>query len=102
MTSDARRAHWQRVLSEQQASGLSIVAWCFQQDIREASFYYWRKRLAAQPSTPAAEPHWLALDTTAVTGHGLTLHVGPVAITVTIGFDPQLLADVVGVLAARC
>lgn len=103
MTSDARRAHWQRLLAEQQASGLSIVAWCFQQDISEQQFYYWRKRLAAPASTPAgATPHWLALDPASPTAAGLTLQVGPVAITVTAGFDPQVLAAVVRVLTAPC
>jgi hypothetical protein len=95
MTSEARRADWQRLLMEQQASGLSIPAWCFQQDIREQTFYYWRKRLAAH----ASAPQWLAIAPTPAAAHGLTLQVGPGAITVTPGFDPHLLAAVVRVLA---
>lgn len=103
MTSDARRADWQRLLAEQQASGLSITAWCFQQDIREQTFYNWRKRLAATVPTPSASTsQWLALAPTPAAGQGLTLQVGRVAITVTAGFDPQLLADVVRVLTAPC
>jgi hypothetical protein len=103
MISETRRATWQRLLAEQQASGLSVVAWCFQQDIREQTFYYWRKRLSkptVPPATPA--PQWLALDTAPAAGHGLMLQIGPVAITVTAGFDQQVLADVVHVLTARC
>jgi hypothetical protein len=97
---EQRRAHWQRLVAEQQASGQSIVAWCFQENICEQTFYYWRKRLAALVPTPAAATsQWLALDTASAAGSGLTLTVGPVAITVTAGFDPQLLADVVRVLA---
>ena len=103
MTSDTRRATWQRLLAEQQASGLSIIAWCFQQDIPEHQFYYWRKRLTAPTSTSVGvAPQWLALDTTPAVGHGLTLQIGPIAITVTAGFDQQVLADVVHVLTARC
>ena len=103
MTADARRAHWQRLLAEQQANGLSITTWCFQQDLRETTFYYWRKRLATPAPTPAAStPQWLALDTEPMAGAGLTLQVGAVAITVTPGFDPQLLAAVVRVLTAPC
>jgi hypothetical protein len=101
MTSDARRADWQRLLVEQQASGLSITAWCFQQDIREQTFYHWRKRLTAAPPA-ASTPQWLALAPTPAAGPGLTLQVGPVAILVTAGFDPHLLADVVRVLTAPC
>lgn len=103
MTHDERLAVWQQRLDDQQASGLSIVAWCFQQDIREQSFYTWRRRLTAQAATPPpATPHWLALDPAAEAGSRLTLQVGAVAITVTAGFDPQLLADVVRVLTVRC
>lgn len=103
MISDTRRATWQRLLAEQQASGLSVVAWCFQQDIREQTFYYWRKRLN-NPTVPSATQatQWLALDTAPAAGHGLTLTIGPVAITVSAGFDQQVLADVVRVLTTRC
>jgi hypothetical protein len=98
MISDAQRTTWQRLLAEQQASGMSVTAWCFQQDIREQTFYNWRKRLAATAPTP----QWVALAPTSVSGQGLTLQVGPVAITVTAGFDPHLLADVVRALTAPC
>jgi hypothetical protein len=99
MISNARRATWQRLLAEQQASGLSITAWCFQQDIREQTFYNWRKRLAKTEPTPSASPsQWLALAPAPTAAHGLTLQVGPGAITVTTGFDPHLLAEVVRVL----
>jgi hypothetical protein len=98
MISDARRADWQRLLAEQQASGMSVTAWCFQQDIREQTFYNWRKRLAAT----APPSQWLALAPTPAAGHELTLQVGPVAITVNAGFDPHLLADVVRALTTPC
>ena len=101
MTHDERRALWQHRLADQQASGLSIVAWCWQQDIREQTFYYWRKRLANATPPPSA-PQWVALETTSSRESELTLQVGSVAITVTPGFDPHLLTDVVRVLTARC
>jgi hypothetical protein len=100
---DDRRATWQRLLAEQRASGLSIVSWCWQQGIQENTFYYWRKRLA-EPVTPEASPSWMpvTLLPTAGTGGGLTVRVGAAAIEVAAGFDPELLAAVVTVLAARC
>lgn len=96
MTHDERRALWQQRLAEQQASGLSIVAWCWQQDIPEHQFYYWRKRLTALPNPM---PQWLALEAPDDTSAGLTLQVGPATITVTAGFDPQVLTAVVRALA---
>lgn len=39
MTHHERRALWQQRLVDQQASGLSMVAWCVQQDIGVQTFY---------------------------------------------------------------
>jgi hypothetical protein len=36
---------WQRVISEQEASGQSVRAFCCQRGYKEHSFYMWRKRL---------------------------------------------------------
>ncbi len=41
-----KAAFWRRVLRRQAGSGLSIRAWCRQQDLREPSFYWWRRKLA--------------------------------------------------------
>jgi hypothetical protein len=100
---EERRATWQRLLAEQQASGHSVTSWCFAQDISLQTFYYWRKRLAAD--TPSAStPQWLAVAPAVgpvSTAASLTLRVGPVAIEVPAGFDPHLLADVLTVLEQR-
>jgi transposase-like protein len=36
---------WQRIISEQEASGQSVRAFCGQHGHKEHSFYMWRKRL---------------------------------------------------------
>jgi hypothetical protein len=36
---------WERVISEQEASGQSVRAFCHQRGCKEHSFYMWRKRL---------------------------------------------------------
>jgi len=99
---EERRATWQRLLAEQQASGDSVTAWCFAQDISLQTFYYWRKRLASPPPA-ATTPQWLALAPVGSTALGstLTLRVGAVAVEVATGFDPHLLADVLTVLERR-
>ena len=45
---------WRRRLQRQAASGLSIPDFCSQEGVSTASFYAWRRRLAAPP--PAAPP----------------------------------------------
>jgi hypothetical protein len=36
---------WQRIISEQEASGQSVREFCRQRVLKEHSFYMWRKRL---------------------------------------------------------
>ena len=47
MGNELRRAHWSEVLSTQATSGLSKKAFCAEQGINPATFYYWQRRLTA-------------------------------------------------------
>lgn len=101
MTQSERRAFWAERVAAQGASGASAAAWCAQWDVPLAAFYQWRKRLA-KPE-PVGEARWARVDEGAPAPEsGLTLRVGAAAITVTAGFDPALLAEVVRALEARC
>jgi transposase-like protein len=42
---DQKRAYWGKLIAEQEASGLSIAAFCQQRGIADNSFYRWRQRL---------------------------------------------------------
>ena len=87
---------WQQRLADQKASGLTVVAWCLQQGLGVKAFYYWRKCLVTPSKPPvSASPQWLALKTDAIPASSLTLQVGPVTITITADFDPQLLSAVI-------
>jgi transposase-like protein len=99
MTRNESRAHWQRRLAEQQASGLSVSAWCAQQGIRRKQYYYWRQQ-CHQPAQHDPTPQWLpvAITEPAPAVSALTLQVGAVRIEVMPGFDPAVLAAVVRVL----
>ena len=44
---------WRRRLRRQAASGLAIPEFCARQGVSTASFYAWRRRLAAPPAAPA-------------------------------------------------
>lgn len=57
-------AQWQRLISQQAASGLSASAFCDRRDLSYASFMQWRRRL--QSSEPAADT-----ETTAVADSSL-------------------------------
>ena len=50
-----KRGIWAERLAEQEASGLSMAAWCRRKDVGYATFLYWKKRLRGD--SPAAKPH---------------------------------------------
>jgi len=43
-----RVSYWRDILKRQAANGLSVRRFCLEQDLSEASFYGWRKKLARQ------------------------------------------------------
>ena len=47
MKNRLRQQHWSQVLSTQATSGLSKKAFCAEQGINPATFYYWQRRLQA-------------------------------------------------------
>jgi len=97
MTREERRALWAQRVAEQQVSGASAAAWCAQWDVPLPAFYLWRRRVLG--AAAATVPQWAAVGSPATSG--LTLRVGALTIEVVAGFDPQLLADVLAVVAGR-
>ena len=47
---------WRRRLRRQAASGLSISEFCAREGVSSASFYAWRRRLAAPPTAARLDP----------------------------------------------
>jgi hypothetical protein len=52
---------WRRRLRRQAVSGLSIPEFCSREGVSAASFYAWRRRLAAPPAAPAESPLFVPL-----------------------------------------
>lgn len=50
-----RRQFWQAAIEAHRQSGLSVAAFCKHEDITEASFYYWRKKLTKNNSGPVRQ-----------------------------------------------
>jgi hypothetical protein len=46
---------WQQRLQRFRNSGLTVTAFCDREGISAASFYVWRRRLQAEPNSPAAD-----------------------------------------------
>lgn len=52
---------WRLRLRRQAASGLSISAFCTREGVSSASFYAWRRRLAASPAVQPDPPLFVPL-----------------------------------------
>ncbi len=87
MTREEREAHWRGLLARQQASGLSVRAWCEQEAVIYTSFAYWRRRLAKAP--PEAPLTLLRVDGAEP---ALWVSAGTARIEVRPGFGADLSA----------
>ena len=122
-----KAAYWRRMIRRQGGSGLSVRAWCGRHHVSEASFYWWRRRLARNGSsalqaggcetgTPRFVPVRVAVDATGaiasrptgvVVSHG---HASPACIEIILrgrrrvrvfgAVGRKALADVLAVLQA--
>ena len=61
MQEQTKQSLWPARLQAQAESGRTIRAWCADNGVTEATFHYWRKRLAA---TAAPAPQFIALPST--------------------------------------
>lgn len=43
-----RLEDWKQLISEYQASGMSVCSWCKENNVSEASYYHYLKRLRQQ------------------------------------------------------
>jgi hypothetical protein len=83
-----RREVWRELIRRQQASGLSVRAFCQQRAVQENAFYLWRKRLAeneparfALVETNSAAPARSALELILAGGDRLQIATGADAAT---------------------
>lgn len=88
------KRQWAEKIAVWQQSGLSIAAWCRQNDENYHRFLYWRRRLQ-----PAAKPggHFVELT---LESPALALACNGVTLQIERGFDHELLREVLSVLKA--
>jgi transposase-like protein len=94
--------YWRRLVREWEQSGLTVRAFCEEQDVSEPSFYAWRRTLQDRDATA---PNFVPVRVTPELGHdrrlgdvelvladGRLLRIGP-------GFDVATLKRLLAVLA---
>lgn len=88
------KQQWSEKIAAWRESGLSVAAWCRQNNEGYHRFLYWRNRLR-QKAMPSGRFVELTVETSslAVECNGVTLHIER-------GFDRELLREVLSVLKA--
>jgi hypothetical protein len=114
-TPSIREQFWRRMIAQWQASGLGVRAFCGAHELRQPSFYAWRRTLAQRdrqrPATPPPTPASARRSPPAQTDF-VPVHVVPVAtlevivrtgqsVRVGVGFDAAHLRAVVAALEAK-
>ena len=46
MNADERESHWRQIIARQEESGLSVLAFCRQEELSAYALYSWRRRFA--------------------------------------------------------
>ena len=97
---------WRKRIDDCAKSGKTVVDWCYYNKVSVHQYYYWKRRLAAEPPKSTPQPPLIPVDILdpaqappPAAPAGLTLRIAGATIDVTPGFDPLLLRAVVGALS---
>jgi transposase len=101
----SRRERWQRILTQQRRSGLSIKAFCGREGVSYQSFFLWKRKLAnvaAQPGLAQEKVTFVPVTVLPQVASGrIEIELpGQLRVCVHGPVDRQLLADVLAVLGA--
>jgi transposase-like protein len=99
-----REQHWRGVIRDQQASGLSISAFCREREVSPASFFTWRRRLTQRDQKDMAAkfvPLQMHAPPTATPARCEVVLPDGCRIIVPTQCDANWLRDVLAVLTDR-
>ncbi len=104
MSRDQLAQEWRQRLADFEQENTSIVDFCFRHRLPQHQFFYWKRRLAAEPShTTPTQPSFVAVplreNTAPPAQTGVTLRLGEATIDLTHDFDPATLRAVVMALS---
>ncbi len=91
------RDEWREIIARQQASGLTVAAFCRRAQLSPVSFFAWRRKL--RTAVTFAEVKLAPPAATEASGIELHLPAGR-WLLVRPGFDPQTLRDLLTALEA--
>ena len=115
-THEIRLAQWEPIVKECNASGLSVAAWCRENNISAKKFYYWQRRLRAAltgettPDAPNFQPPSVAKKNTIVelptpvitpvtTIAPVVLHLNGYTVEINNDATPELITTIMKVIS---
>jgi hypothetical protein len=106
-----RLKQWEKIIQTCQASGMTVVSWCSQNNVNAKSYYYWLRRLRSmvcetgELSTRSSDQQIVPLafkqtktSTTAV----ITIHLPTVSVDIQDGTSRTTIETVLAVLKNIC
>ena len=104
MTKADKRIVWKTRFDAWKASGLSVAAWCREEEVNIHQMYYWVRNFEDnQTSVQGTDTQWLTVDMKAepISHSGqepVFIHLGTISIEVRPGTNMEFLSNVVHVL----
>ncbi|WP_281886237.1 IS66 family insertion sequence element accessory protein TnpA [Paenibacillus sp. YYML68] len=105
---ELRRQEWIARVSDYEASGQTMKAWCAEQGVTKDQLRYWLRTLNERTSGKSSGntsnsfiPLTLS-DSSNPTSSCIIVHAGAARLEVRSGFDAKLLHDVVSALTVSC
>jgi transposase-like protein len=94
---------WRQIIDGQRPSGMTVAAYCRDRGIKDNAFYAWKRRLRspAKPNRLSAPAFVEVTPPRAETASTIEICLrGERRLLVRLGFDPDLLTDLVRTLEA--
>jgi transposase-like protein len=90
--------NWRSLIAKQEASGLSVAAWCREHDVIPQTMYWWRSELKRRDAAEAAlafVPIEVVGDVRPQAVGGLRVIAGGREVIVASDFDEELLSRLI-------
>lgn len=105
---EVRRQTWIARVTAYKQNGQTMKEWCSTQGVTLDQLKYWLRKFKSEaggsdfPAPTSFVPLVLSESSRSPSSASLRLHVGDVHFDVNVGFNPELLRDVVAALRTPC
>ena len=86
------REEWERVVQEQEGSGVTVAEFCKREDVGKSGFYYWKRRLSGDFEREAASSGESFIDMGRVAAAS-SASAGSLVVTLDLGGGASLTIE---------